>query len=57
MFGDAFAKTEENHRDSLWIAILENPAIQPKAEYQVRKVRSLLALRITNVKLTYQVDQ
>jgi hypothetical protein len=40
--GDAFAKIEENHRDSLWIiTILENPAIQPKAEYQVRKVRSL----------------
>lgn len=55
--GDALAKSEENHRDSLWITILENPAIQPKAEYEVRRVRSLLTLRITNVKLTYLVDQ
>ena len=38
----AFTKTEENHRDSILITILENPAIQPAAEYEVRKVRSLL---------------
>lgn len=38
----AFGKTEEDHRDSIWYAILENPALTPKAEYQVRKVRSLL---------------
>jgi hypothetical protein len=54
--GDAFAKTEADHRDSIWVAILENPAIKPVAEYQVRKVRSLLAPRIANVKLTYVVD-
>ena len=35
--GDAFTKTEEHHRDSIWITILENPAIEPMAEYQVRK--------------------
>jgi hypothetical protein len=34
---DAFTKTEEHHRDSIWITILENPAIKPMAEYQVRK--------------------
>src|SRR6266480_7811143 len=40
---DAFTtKKEEHHRDSIWITILENPAINPKAEYEVRKVRSLL---------------
>jgi hypothetical protein len=38
----AFGKNEENHRDSIWYAILENPALAAKAEYQVRKVRSLL---------------
>ena len=54
--GDALAKTEEDHRDSIRVAILENPAIKPVAEYQVRKVRSLLTPRIANVKLTYVVD-
>jgi hypothetical protein len=54
--GNAFVKTEENHRDSIWVAILENPAIKPMAEYQVRKVRSLLTPRIANVKLTYVVE-
>jgi hypothetical protein len=39
---DAFAKKEEHHRDSIWFTILENPAIKPVAEYQVKKVRSLL---------------
>jgi hypothetical protein len=53
---DAFEKDEEYHRDSIWITILENPAIKPMAEYQVRKVRSLLTPRITNVKLTNVVD-
>jgi hypothetical protein len=53
--GDAFTKTEEYHRDSIWFTILENPAIKPVAEYQVQKVRSLLNPRITNVKLTYIV--
>ena len=38
----AFAKTEEHHRDSILITILENPAIEPAAEYEARKVRSLL---------------
>jgi hypothetical protein len=42
VIGKAFKKTEENHRDSIWITILENPAIKPVAEYQVRKVRLLL---------------
>jgi hypothetical protein len=53
---NAFAKNEEHHRDSIWVAILENPAIKPMAEYQVRKVRSLLTPRIVNVKLTYIVE-
>ena len=38
----AFTKTEEHHRDSILITILENPAIQPAAQYEVRMVRSLL---------------
>jgi hypothetical protein len=42
VIGNAFKKTEEHHRDSIWITILENPAIKPVAEYQVRKVRLLL---------------
>src|SRR3954463_10160041 len=42
VIGNAFTKTEEHHRDSIWITILENPAIKPVAEYQVRKVRLLL---------------
>jgi len=37
----AFKKNEEHHRDSVRYAILENPAINPKAEYEVRKARSL----------------
>jgi hypothetical protein len=53
---DAFTKKEEHYRDSIWVTILENPAIKPMAEYQVRKVRSLLTPRIANVKLTYVVD-
>ena len=35
-------KTEEHYRDSIWYTILENPALVAIAEYQVRKVRSLL---------------
>jgi hypothetical protein len=35
IIGNAFAKNEEHHRDSIWVAILENPAIKPMAEYQV----------------------
>jgi hypothetical protein len=27
VIGDAFKKTEEHHRDSIWFTILENPAI------------------------------
>jgi hypothetical protein len=42
VIGDAFAKKEEHHRDSILITILENPAIKPVAEYEVVKVRSLL---------------
>jgi hypothetical protein len=56
VIGDAFTK-EEHHWDNIWTTILENPAIKPVAEYQVRKVRSLLTPRIVNVKLTYIVDQ
>jgi hypothetical protein len=37
-----FQKTEEDHRDSIWYTILENPALTPNAEYRVRKVRPLL---------------
>ena len=36
----AFRKNEEHHRDSIWITILENPAM-PVAEYQIRKVKLL----------------
>jgi hypothetical protein len=38
----SFTKNEEHHRDSIWVTILENPAIEPIVEYEVRKVRSLL---------------
>jgi hypothetical protein len=38
----AFGKAEGDHRDSIWYTILENPALTPKVEYQVRKVRLLL---------------
>ena len=51
----AFRKTEENHRDSIWYTILENPALTPKAEYQVRKVRPL-PICYRNMELTYVVD-
>jgi hypothetical protein len=44
IIGNAFAKSEEHHRDSIWVAILENPAIKPMAEYQVRKVRFAINL-------------
>lgn len=50
----AFRKTEENHRDSIWYTILENPALTPKAEYLVRKVRSL-PICYRNIELTYVV--
>lgn len=40
--GDAFLKNEGHHRGIIQVAILENPAIKPKAEFLVRKVRSLL---------------
>jgi hypothetical protein len=50
---DAFAKTEGDHRNTLFITILENITAEPKIEYQVKKVRSLLIPRIANVKLTY----
>jgi hypothetical protein len=53
---NAFKKTEENHRGIIWVTILENPFVQPVAEYQVRKVRLLLTPRIANVKLTYVVE-
>ena len=58
VIGNTFAKTEEHHRDSIWVTILENPAIKPVAEYQVRKVRLLLTLilRMADVKLTYVVE-
>jgi hypothetical protein len=40
---DVFTKKkEEHHRESIWVTILENPAIKPKVEYEVKKVRSLL---------------
>lgn len=54
--GNGIAKNEEHHRDGIWTAILENPATTPAVEYQVRKVRSLLAPRIANVKLTCVVE-
>jgi hypothetical protein len=56
--GDAFTKTEEHHRDSIWITILENPAIKPMAEYQVRKWtkgKSFVDLLITDNKNHYTV--
>jgi hypothetical protein len=28
VIGNAFKKTEENHRDSIWVTILENLAIK-----------------------------
>ena len=36
---DAFTKKEEHHRDSIWVTILENPAIKPMVEYETKKVR------------------
>jgi hypothetical protein len=48
---NAFKKTEENHRDSIWVTILENPAIKPAVEYQVRKVRLLLTLEYVKLNL------
>lgn len=50
----AFRKTEENHRDSIWYTILENPALTPKAEYRVRKVRPI-PICYRNMELTYIV--
>jgi hypothetical protein len=47
VIGDAFTKKEEHHRDSVLITILENPAIKPEAEYEVRKVRSLFIYYIS----------
>jgi hypothetical protein len=38
----AYGKNEEDHRDSIWYTILENPALTANAKYQVRKVRLLL---------------
>ena len=52
---DAFAKPEEYHRDIIFYTILENH-INPMAEFQARKVRSLLISRIANVKLTFAGD-
>ncbi|KIX05796.1 uncharacterized protein Z518_03768 [Rhinocladiella mackenziei CBS 650.93] len=46
----AFEKTGENHRDSIMITILENPAIQPAVEYEVEKStkgKGFVDLRIT----------
>ena len=56
--GNAFTKTEENHRDIIWVTILENPAIKPKAEYQVRKwtnKKGFVDLLITDNKNHYTV--
>lgn len=39
--GNAFLKSEEQHRDSISVTILENPAIKPAVEYEVKKVRSI----------------
>jgi hypothetical protein len=36
--------TGEHHRDSIWVAIQEYPAIELMAKYQMMEVRSLLAL-------------
>ena len=38
----AYGKNEEDHRNSIWYTILENPVLSPKVEYRVRKVRSHL---------------
>ena len=56
--GNAFTKTEENHRDIILVTILENPAIKPKAEYQVRKwtnKKGFVDLLITDNKNHYTV--
>jgi hypothetical protein len=50
--GKAFTKTEENHRDIIWVTILENPAIKPKAEYQVRKWTNKRGLSISSLQTT-----
>jgi hypothetical protein len=58
VIGNAFKKTEEHHRDSIWITILENPAIKPKVEYQVRKWtnnKGFVDLLITDKKNHYTV--
>jgi hypothetical protein len=50
---------EEHHRDSIWVTILENPAIKPKVEYQVRKWtnnnKGFVNLLITDNKNHYTV--
>jgi hypothetical protein len=43
VFGNAIARTEEDHRDCFWAIMPENPGITPMAEYKVEKVRSLLS--------------
>jgi len=50
-----FSKTETDHRDSIWFTILENPAIKPNAEYEVRKVSSPLICYVATVMLTHIV--
>jgi hypothetical protein len=42
-WGFAYDKeSEQDHRDIIWHAILENPVFTPEVEYRVRKVRSHL---------------
>src|SRR5947199_10420455 len=36
VIGNAFTKTEEHHRDSIWGLILENSSMDAIAEYKVR---------------------
>lgn len=54
-----FSKTETDHHDSIWFTILENPAIKPNAEYEVRKWSNnrmgRVDLLVTNEKELYTV--
>jgi len=36
---DAFNKKEENHRDALWVVMLDNPGLSANVEFKVDMVR------------------
>lgn len=58
VIGDAFFKNEGHHRGIIQVAILENPAIKPKAEFLVRKWtndKGFVDLLITDNKKLYTV--